>query len=182
MHPSSSLSAPETVSAALACLVYTVYHLDCCHAYSLLYLCSKVIFLHSSYSCIQSPRVPPELLHHCCHCSPLLLLFTAAVTIHRCCYCPPLPPLFTATHPAPPEAEFNGTLHTSKDLLLIASVFPLSTAISPSAVCSLLLSVLCCCHSSPAAHSSSLELTGTFWRSSYSPGTHLESFGILFSC
>jgi hypothetical protein len=42
-HSSLSLSAPEAVSAALACSVYTVQPPDRRHAYSLLRLCSKVV-------------------------------------------------------------------------------------------------------------------------------------------
>jgi hypothetical protein len=46
---SLSPSAPEAVSAALACSVYTVQPSDCCHAHSLLCLCSKVICILSSF-------------------------------------------------------------------------------------------------------------------------------------
>jgi hypothetical protein len=68
-------------------------------------------------------------------------MFTSPPAI---CFDKSLLPLFTAARPAPLEAEFNGALHSSKDLLLIALVSPPSIAISPNTIHSLPLSVLCC--------------------------------------
>jgi hypothetical protein len=171
---SLSLSTPEAVPATLACSVYTVQPPDCCHIHSLLHLHSKVVCILSSFiphtSASRSPESyqryhmsPPTTpdAHYAIPYSPTL---TSLPTI---CSDKSLLPLFTATCPAPLEAEFNGALHTSKDLLPIASVFPPSTTISPSTILSLPPSILRYCHSSPTAYSSSpeAELTRTFWRS-----------------
>jgi hypothetical protein len=60
MRSSLSLSAPEAVSAALACSVHTVQPSDRRHAHSLLLSRSKVVrvlsSIYSSYFRVQSPR------------------------------------------------------------------------------------------------------------------------------
>jgi hypothetical protein len=188
MYSSLSLSAPEAISATLACSVYTVQPLDHRYAHSLLRLCSKVVHILPSFiPCTSASRVPESYqsypmsppttpdAHSAIPCSPTLTSLPAI------CSDKSLLPLFTATCPAPPEAEFNGALHSNKDLLLIASVFPLLTTISPSTVRSPLPSVL---HhhrlSQPLVLRHRKWLTRTLRRSSevipIVPEAHLVSF------
>jgi hypothetical protein len=132
-------------------------------------------------------RVPES--HHIYHTSPLTTPDTHSTIPYSltltsfpaiCSNKSPLL-LLTAACPALLTAEFNGTLHGSKDLLLIASVTPPSIAISPNTIHSLPPSVLCCC--TCLCRSFSITGSGIDWNSlevfgghSYSPRAHLVSF------
>jgi hypothetical protein len=133
------ITVSSTVSATLACSVYTVQPPDHRHAHSLLHLCSKVVCVLPSFiPCTSTSRVPesyqsyptsPPMTPDTHSTVPYSPTLTSPPTI---CSDKSLPPLFTIACPAPLEAEFNRALHSNKDLLPIASVFPLLTAISPS--------------------------------------------------
>jgi hypothetical protein len=102
-------SSLQTAATPIVCSVYTESHL---HSPS----------IYSSYFHVQSHRVLPELLHESTNNTRHSLQSPIArhSLLRRRHCCPP----------APPKAELNGALYSNKDLLPIASVFPLSTAIS----------------------------------------------------
>jgi hypothetical protein len=92
MCSSLSLSAPEAVSATLACSVYTVQPSDRRHAHSLLLLHSKVVcVLSSSIPCTSTSRVPepyqsyptsPPTMPAIHSAIPYSMTLTSPLTIH----------------------------------------------------------------------------------------------------
>jgi hypothetical protein len=111
MRSSSSPSAPEAISTALACSVYTVQPSDRRRAHSLLHLCSKVVHVLSSFIPRTSASRVPESYQSYPTSPPTTPVAHSAIP-----YSPDMH--FLARSPSP-EAELTKTLWRSLEVIPI---------------------------------------------------------------
>jgi hypothetical protein len=116
MHSSLSPSAPEGVSAALACSVYTVQPLDRRHAHSLLRLCSKVVHVLLPFiPCTSMSRVTESYQSY--PTNPPTTPDVYSAVPYSTTLTSPL--LVSAAHSPSPEVELTETLWRSLEVIPI---------------------------------------------------------------